>query len=99
MLYFFFSSENCYLDCDHGYIKDDKGIETCECALPETPCPSVPFCSKQCTYGFKKSRNGCPKCRCNKCPPFECTKRCAHGHVINNQGCRICKCRGKNGFI
>ena len=66
----------------------------CECARPKPRCPSLRNCNKQCTYGFKVMRNGCEKCRCNKCPPFDCTKKCPNGFMANKQGCKLCKCRG-----
>ncbi|XP_041351860.1 cysteine-rich motor neuron 1 protein-like [Gigantopelta aegis] len=85
--------EVCTLDCKYGQLTDNKDTRICECAQPQNHCPGLDDCTKRCSYGFKKSRNGCLKCRCNKCPPFNCTKRCLYGYLLNDQGCQLCKCQ------
>ncbi|ESO86142.1 hypothetical protein LOTGIDRAFT_71199, partial [Lottia gigantea] len=87
-----FLSEICTIECKYGKKLNEKSVEICECIELSKHCPSMDNCEKQCTYGFRKTRNGCLKCRCNRCPPFNCTKRCVHGYIYNDQGCQLCKC-------
>ena len=61
----------------------------------QIPCqPLSPSCAKQCLYGYRTDRFGCPRCRCNRCPPFDCSKRCRDGFAHNEAGCRLCRCLG-----
>ena len=65
--------------------------------VPLSPptCPPLPLgCAKQCLYGYRVDRFGCPRCRCNRCPPFDCTKRCRDGFAFSGAGCRLCRCLG-----
>ncbi|KAK6181353.1 hypothetical protein SNE40_009225 [Patella caerulea] len=84
--------EICNIKCKFGKKVNEKREEICECVELLEHCPGMDGCNKQCTYGFRKNRNGCLKCRCKSCPPFNCTKRCLHGYTFNDQGCQLCKC-------
>ena len=91
------SEEECTLDCPHGLVRpNDSSQPVCQCAEepPTTGCPSMEKCQKTCIYGFKV-KNGCERCRCNKCPPFHCKKKCPDGYMYNQRGCKLCKCQGK----
>ncbi len=57
-------------------------------------CPELVDCDKQCVYGHRLNRQGCPRCKCNKCPQEPCHKTCVYGFVYSRNGCRLCKCEG-----
>ena len=89
----------CLKPCPLGYQIDDNGQELCECIPPNEQCPRLSNCTKlDCIYGYRRDTNGCPKCKCRRCPQMHCSKRCPLGYVYNDQGCKICKCRGKIWF-
>ena len=104
-------STDCPLLCEHGYRLEWDGSLACECAHPGTTAPVIHVtdaasptthaqcqafsCHKTCAFGYRLTRLGCPRCKCNRCPVFECTKTCSHGFVSNSHDCRICRCVGK----
>ncbi|ELU00464.1 hypothetical protein CAPTEDRAFT_70307, partial [Capitella teleta] len=75
----------CRQYCEHGWKKDARGCDICECA---EPCPEV-MCMLHCEHGFEKDANGCDVCRCRsgpapppprtdnrECPPVRCRQYC-----------------------
>ncbi|KAK2165024.1 hypothetical protein LSH36_56g07015 [Paralvinella palmiformis] len=56
-------------------------------------CPPIHMCTKECVFGYRISKDGCPKCKCNRCPPFICQKKCIHGYAYSDNGCVLCKCK------
>jgi len=56
---------SCYMFCENGFAKDDKGCDMCQCAEEEkeTECPPV-MCMMYCDTGFEQDENGCDICRC-----------------------------------
>ncbi|GLG92640.1 Putative cysteine-rich protein 11, partial [Gryllus bimaculatus] len=63
---------------------------------PSPACPPLVGCHKNCSHGFRLSRQGCPVCRCNQCRPMQppdCERSCPHGFRVNDRGCPICKCK------
>ena len=79
--------------CENLQCGPDTHLDeaTCQCL----PCPPLHNCNKTCRHGYKLARNGCPRCKCQKCPPFSCPKDCPHGYVTNSKHCRLCKCQRK----
>ncbi|RUS88382.1 hypothetical protein EGW08_003838 [Elysia chlorotica] len=61
------SALRCARPCYNGYIKDDKGCNTCECrpGCYQKPCPF------ECPHGTYLDRAGCPTCQC-KPQPLAC---------------------------
>ena len=59
------------------------------------PCVPLMGCIKQCLYGYRTDKQGCQRCKCNKCPAFDCAKKCQHGFVHSADGCKLCKCLGE----
>ncbi|KAJ8867536.1 hypothetical protein PR048_031338 [Dryococelus australis] len=88
-------AEECVLHCADGYEQDNHGNKLCQCATPPT-CPPLVGCHKNCSHGYRLSKDGCPICRCSQCRQLtDCIKSCVHGLRTNDRGCTICKCRGK----
>lgn len=88
--------DNCSFSCKYGYATDSQNREICECAKHVHKCPLLSACKRRCTYGYKRTRHGCFRCKCNVCPPHECSKKCIYGYLTDARGCRICGCKGRN---
>lgn len=89
---------NCSFSCKYGYATDSQNREICECAKHVHKCPLLSTCKRRCTYGYKRTRHGCFRCKCNVCPLHECSKKCIYGYLTDARGCRICGCKGKPSF-
>jgi hypothetical protein len=50
----------CMLYCEHGFVKDENGCDTCSCV----ECDPV-LCRMYCEYGWSKDENGCDICECS----------------------------------
>lgn len=86
---------NCSFACKYGYATDSQNREICKCAKHVHKCPLLSACKRRCAYGYKRTRYGCFRCKCNVCPPHHCSKKCVYGYLIDARGCRICGCKGK----
>jgi len=96
--------------CPNGFRRDLLGREVCDCAgdllsaSTQSPSPTRPApptcapligCTKECFYGYRTDRLGCPRCRCNRCPPLNCAKKCRDGFAYGADGCKLCRCLGQ----
>jgi len=86
----------CRIYCEHGYVKDLNGCDTCQCN-PEPPiCPDI-MCPMSLMCGIGKDDKGCDTCECNIVPPVECQDvlcemHCDFGFATGDDGCEICQC-------
>jgi hypothetical protein len=48
--------EKCALDCTYGFVKDDRGCDTCVCKKPDDVC----VCTKPASYTPRICRDGSP---------------------------------------
>ncbi|MGE0790689.1 MAG: Kazal-type serine protease inhibitor domain-containing protein [Sandaracinaceae bacterium] len=84
------------IDCPYGWLTDDYGCSTCECA-PEPVCDAV-LCDLYCEHGFVRDDRGCEVCECAPPPPpptcgdVVCTLYCEHGFLTDERGCLTCEC-------
>jgi len=55
----------CRMHCQHGYVKDNRGCYTCECASDAMSfeCPQK-MCRMHCHHGYVKDDQGCDTCEC-----------------------------------
>jgi len=85
----------CRMNCPDGFVQDDNGCDTCQCAEPA--CPPA-MCMLFCMNGFEKDpETGCDLCKCArkpKCPKKQCKMLCADGFVKDPEtGCDTCQCK------
>ena len=88
--------DNCPFTCKYGYVTDSQNREICQCAKHVHKCPRLSTCKRRCAYGYKRTRHGCFRCKCNVCPPHECSKKCIYGYLSDARGCPVCGCKGMN---
>jgi hypothetical protein len=85
----------CAIACEHGFVQDENGCDTCECAPPPA-CEPV-LCEIACEFGFQQDEDGCDICACAPPPMCEPVETCdidceGAGIYIDENGCEFCGC-------
>ena len=105
----------CQIFCQYGYVKDERGCNTCKCKPEQdsSKCQirrsfSPSKCLMLCPYGYEQDERGCRTCRCkpkndlilnSKCPKVRCPLNCEGAYEVIENNCPICKCKSSQNDI